>query len=123
MNKFIEDVRAFHEKYGLTINDRPIVVSPEDATLRFRLLLEETNETTQSILREDLEGIADGIVDLIYVAIGAAITYGIPLEECWDEVQRANMSKTGEKDGGGKITKGPDFVPPNIKKILEKHCG
>lgn len=123
MNKFIEDVRAFHEKYGLTINEQPTIVHDNDIVLRYRLLDEECSETLNSISKGDLEGIADGIVDLIYVAIGTAITYGIPLEECWDEVQRANMSKTGEKDGGGKITKGPDFVPPNIKKILEKHCG
>lgn len=123
MNKFIEDVKAFHQKYGLTINEKPTIVGDKDLALRSRLLDEECDETLDAISNDDLEGIADGLVDLIYVAIGAALTYGIPLEECWDEVQRSNMSKTGSKDWGGKITKGPDFVPPQINKILEKHSG
>ncbi|NIQ95452.1 MAG: nucleoside triphosphate pyrophosphohydrolase family protein, partial [Desulfuromonadales bacterium] len=43
----------------------------------------------------NIELTADALADLIYVAIGAAITYGIDLRPVWEEVHRTNMAKMG----------------------------
>lgn len=49
--------------------------------------------------------------------------YGIDLNKCFTEVHRSNMSKLGE-DGkviyreDGKVLKGPNFTPPDLKKVL-----
>lgn len=63
------------------------------AMLRVRLMLEELTETTEALTAGDMVGFADGLADLLYVTVGAAVAYGIPLPAVWNEVQRANMTK------------------------------
>jgi predicted HAD superfamily Cof-like phosphohydrolase len=66
------------------------------------------------------------LADLLYITIGAAISYGIPINEIFDEVHRSNMSKLDENGKpvhlpNGKVTKGPNYSPPNLAPILIKH--
>jgi predicted HAD superfamily Cof-like phosphohydrolase len=127
-------VRDFHETYGLEVNDEPIdmhELHPHGPTsssplwrLRSKLHDEELNELDDAMVQApDLVDIADAICDLIYVLCGTAVSFGIPLDECFAEVQRSNMSKLGD-DGkpivreDGKILKGPDFSPPDLKSII-----
>jgi len=42
------------------------------------------------------EEIAQELGDLVYVAYGAALAYGIDLDAVIEEVHRANMSKLGD---------------------------
>ena len=42
------------------------------------------------------EEITQEIADLVYVAYGAALAYGIDLDAVIEEVHRANMSKLGD---------------------------
>lgn len=110
------------------------------AFLRARLIAEETAETLSALADSDRAKFADGLADLVYVIAGAALSYGIPLERVWEEVNRANMSKfwdcvrcDGEgcrkcggrgkvsiKDAGGKIQKPPSWSPPDIESVLEE---
>ena len=59
-----------------------------------------------------------------YVTYGAGYAYGINLDKCFKEVQRANMSKLGA-DGKpiynekGKVMKGPNYREPNLKQFVE----
>lgn len=118
MNPF-EDVKEFHKKFQLPIRTKPTVPSFEEQTLRFSLTQEESLELTSALFEMDLEKIADGLADLIYVLIGLALHYGINLEEVWKEVHRTNMNKVGggtRKDG--KILKPEGWEPPNIKAAL-----
>lgn len=56
---------------------------------------------------------------------GSAISYGIDLEPVVAEIHASNMSKLGE-DGrpiyreDGKVLKGPNYFPPNIRRVLEE---
>jgi len=60
----------------------------------------------------------------LYVTYGAGYAYGIDLDKCFQEVQRANMSKLGN-DGKpifnekGKVMKGPNYTAPDLKKFVE----
>jgi|AntDeeMinimDraft_6_1070357.scaffolds.fasta_scaffold01142_2 predicted HAD superfamily Cof-like phosphohydrolase len=64
---------------------------------------------------------------LLYVVYGAAVCYGLQdvLEDCFDEVQRSNISKADE-DGeailhaDGKILKGENYSQPNLEAIISK---
>lgn len=74
--------------------------------------------------RENLTQIADALTDLLYVVYGAGHAYGIDLDACFDEVQRSNMSKLDEngkaiKREDGKILKGPNYSPPNLRGIVK----
>ena len=66
--------------------------------LRFELIKEELNELEEAMKTKNLKEIADALTDILYVTYGAGYAYGINLDKCFMEVQRANMSKLG-KDG------------------------
>lgn len=56
-------------------------------------LEEELSEFTIAVEDGDLVGQADALVDIVYVALDAAIRLGLPWQELWDDVQRVNMTK------------------------------
>jgi len=91
--------------------------------LRLKLILEEYDELDAANADRDLVAVADALSDILYVVYGAAHAYGIPIDECFDEVHNSNMSKLG-KDGkpiyreDGKILKGPYFYEPDLKGIM-----
>lgn len=67
--------------------------------------------------------ILDAICDSIYVLIGLALKMGFNLDAAFREVHRSNMSKLGEdgkpiKRDDGKVLKGPNFTPPNLKPFI-----
>lgn len=122
-------VLEFHEKYGHLISSKPTTgISVAVKQLRMKLIQEEMEELiTKGIEKNNLEEIADGLADLVYVAIGTAISYGIPFDRVFQEVHRSNMTKTavkvtdaaaGSKYGSGN-PKGSGFSPADIESILE----
>lgn len=70
----------------------------------------------------DLEEAADGAIDSIYVLIFFLNQLGLPGQQLWDEVQRANMAKfpNGEviRNEQGKVQKPEGWQPPNLMPIL-----
>ncbi len=119
-----ELVKQFHEKFGLTINDKPTIPDQKTIALRISLILEEMAEFVEAAQEGDIVGVADGLADLLYVTYGAGVTFGIDLEKVLAEVHRSNMTKLWE-DGtvhrreDGKILKPPTYSPADIKKALE----
>lgn len=129
-----EAVRAFHEATGLEVRDTPIDMKelhPRGTSsstplwrLRVNLVAEEHEEFVEAMNDgEDLVPIADAICDLIYVLCGTAVSFGIPLDECFAEVQRSNMSKIGpegkvNRREDGKILKHKDFSPPDLRRVI-----
>lgn len=128
------DVQDFHEKCNQEVNTRPSIPSDDTISLRYSLIDEEINKELLPILDklqkkgtwdsetfiEDLAGVADGIVDAIYVLLGAAVSFGINIQPIWDATQVANMQKyTGKKRGDGKILKPEGWTHPDVKKLLE----
>ncbi|RYF06923.1 MAG: hypothetical protein EOO77_26315 [Oxalobacteraceae bacterium] len=93
--------------------------------LRSDLLEEEFNEYLDGEKNNDLVEIADALADIIYIAYGTGVSYGLPMDEIFDEVHRSNMSKLGE-DGrpvyreDGKVVKGPNYSKPDIHAIVER---
>lgn len=88
-----EDVAAFHEKFGLRCDGGPAILDSETSRFRLKFLEEELMEFRVSVISDDLPGMADALVDLVYVAMGTAYMMGLPWQQLWNEVQRANMSK------------------------------
>ncbi|GAA5072846.1 putative HAD superfamily Cof-like phosphohydrolase [Thermocatellispora tengchongensis] len=109
-------VREFHDKLGLGVADSPALLPPEQAELRRRLLHEEVRELDEAVESGDLVAIAHELADVVYVAYGTAVTYGIDLDRVLAEIHRANMTKS--PPSGGKARKGPGFVPPDVAGAL-----
>lgn len=57
------------------------------------------NDPENELVLEAWEKVLDGLVDLVYVAIGAAHGLGLSqaFYEAWEEVQRANLAKAVER--------------------------
>ena len=118
------DVKAFMETFGQMIRTKPQFPDEKTMQLRYDLIKEELKELELAMKTKNLKEIADALTDILYVTYGAGYAYGIDLDKCFKEVQRANMSKLG-KDGKpiynekGKVMKGPNYLEPNLKQFVE----
>ena len=119
-----EDVKKFMKTFGQIVRTKPQFPDDKTIQLRFDLIQEELNELETAMKTKNLKEIADALTDILYVTYGAGYAYGIDLDKCFKEVQRANMSKLG-KDGkpiyneNGKVMKGPNYTPPNLKQFVK----
>jgi predicted HAD superfamily Cof-like phosphohydrolase len=114
----------FHRAFNLPMRQLPSAdVDPALARLRVALLEEEVGEFVAASERGDLIGIADALADIVYVAYGTALTYGIDLDGVLQEVHRSNMSKLNS-DGkplirhDGKVLKSERYFPPDIESVI-----
>ena len=118
------DVRVFMETFGQMVRTKPQFPDDKTMKLRYDLIKEELNELEDAMKTKNLKEIADALTDILYVTYGAGFAYGIDLDKCFKEVQRANMSKLGE-DGKpifnekGKVMKGPNYREPDLKQFVE----
>ena len=119
-----EDVKIFMETFGQIVRTKPQFPDKKTMQLRYDLIKEELNELEYAMKTKNLKEIADALTDILYVTYGAGFAYGIDLDKCFKEVQRANMSKLGE-DGKpifnekGKVMKGPNYREPDLKQFVE----
>lgn len=175
MQNLINDVLLFHKTFGHPVLPKPAIPSPERQVLRNKLIrdeyigefdpawakcmalrkvLSDQELASPGGIHDQVEALAefgDAIADVIYYLIGTAHEYGIPLQEIWDVVQEANMSKLwtrkeidttpGVPDGWdakpvgdlprmyivydetGKVRKPPSWKEPDIKAIIRKAMG
>lgn len=125
------DVGNFHHRFGLySVNHdgpNPQEVTEELMEFRRRFLQEELDEVMGAWRVGDLAGVADGLIDLVYVAMGTAHLFGFPWQQLWDEVQRANMAKeraTSAEDerstrsSSFDVVKPEGWQPPDIAGVL-----
>ena len=116
-------VKAFMNTYGQDVKEKAEFPENKIVQLRIDLIEEELNELKEAIKNKDIVEVADALTDILYVTYGAGHSFGVNLDQCFDEVQRSNMSKLGE-DGNpiyndsGKVMKGPNYFAPNLKKIV-----
>ena len=122
MKKAMEMIKEFHDAADVINRDLPELPSKEERQLRMNLLAEEYNEYLTGELNNDIEEICDALADMAVIILGTSLSYGIPLDKVFEEVHRSNMTKVVDgkvvRRADGKITKGPNYEPPNIKKIL-----
>ena len=112
--------RFFHARFGMMINDKPVVPTEDDRVLRGKLILEETIETLCKGLGlevYDTDGgepmaigkvnqlsvrvagpydpveTLDGLADVKVDTNGTAVAFGLPMEAADREVFHSNMSK------------------------------
>ena len=119
-----KEVKIFMETFGQMVRVKPQFPDEKTMKLRLDLIKEELNELEEAMEAKNLKEIADALTDILYVTYGAGYAYGVDLDKCFQEVQRANMSKLGN-DGKpifnekGKVMKGPNYSAPDLKKFVE----
>jgi predicted HAD superfamily Cof-like phosphohydrolase len=116
-------VKLFMKTFGQEVKNKPSFSTTKINELRFNLIKEELEELKEAMSNNNLLEVADALTDILYVTYGAGHAFGINLDECFDEVQKSNMSKL-DLDGkpifndDGKVMKGPNYFKPNLKKFL-----
>lgn len=148
-----EAVTEFHRRFGHPVKSRPFLPVAHEAVcreahaaaidvrrhvreareaagsgggeraLRMALLGEEYAEYLEAESHSNIEQIADALGDILVIVYGTALAYGIPLDDVFAEIHRANMSKLGEDglpitDETGKVKKGPHYTPPDVAGVL-----
>lgn len=122
-------VGDFHEKFGLdNATHHPVGLRhPDIPLLQFRLefIKEEVMELVTALEAGDLPGVADSLIDLAYVTMGFGHVLGLPWQELFEEVQRANMAKERclrEEDSTRgstyDVVKPEGWEPPDITGVL-----
>ena len=118
-----EKVGLFMTTFGQEVKKKPSFSTDKINNLRISLIEEELKEFKEAMLKKNLEEVADALTDILYVTYGAGHALGINLDNCFQEVQKSNMSKLGN-DGKpiynehGKVMKGPNYFKPNLNKFL-----
>lgn len=140
-NEFV-DVQRFQTKFGHLVSHEPTHLTKRKLLERIQFLQEELDEfvlgcgfefsgidengDNQDGLynngkEQDMGLMADALIDLVYVAKGTAVMMGLPWDELWDDVQRANMAKVRGISHRGNLVdcvKPEGWVPPRTKDIL-----
>ena len=129
MSNWVKDIAAMHDKYGVNEVIRNLDRDKLEAFLKFRIdfLQEELDEIKKALAEGNLEEYFDGLIDLVYVALGAAYLAGLPFDQGFFRVHQANMKKmralrTQDSKRGSTydIVKPPGFVAPTLTDLIRK---
>ncbi|WP_136444040.1 nucleoside triphosphate pyrophosphohydrolase family protein [Pacificoceanicola onchidii] len=120
----LSTVRAWHEAFEVPIKDSPVL--PEDRVqMRLAILEEEVAELREAVEAGDMVEVLDALCDIQYVLDGTFLEFGMHGVKgaAMGEVHASNMSKLGENGApvlreDGKVLKGPNFFPPNLRQFL-----
>lgn len=69
-------VIEFMQASGQTVNDTPTELTVDQASLRYKLYIEEVTELREAIMAQDKVESLDAVVDAIYILLGTAATTG-----------------------------------------------
>lgn len=110
------------EEFRLAYN---VSTSGPQKMMQKSLIDEEWSEFHEAFYFEEESAQLKELADLVYVCFQFAASQDWDLDEAMQRVHRSNMSKLGE-DGkpiyreDGKILKGPNYQPPNLKDLTDK---
>lgn len=143
------DIQAFHQKFGLEYTGKPRILDPELFDFRRRFIQEEFDEWSseqaglvEALTADDgkpehrriamgLHQQLDALVDLVYVALGAAyLQFGTEaFHEAWRRVQTANMSKVraqsadeSKRGSAFDVVKPQGWTPPDHHDLVKDHA-
>lgn len=90
-----------------------------------KLIGEEAGELMSATVLNDRTEQLDALIDILVVTMGAIRSGGFDGEGAWQEVMKTNFAKidpdTGKvrKREDGKVLKGLDWQPPNLKPFIK----
>jgi len=120
-------VAEFHQKFGLEPTDQPDFPIEEIWRLKNIHMQEELDELKIAAANGDLEEYFDGLIDLVYVALGAAYLAKLPFDQGFLRVHQANMTKIralrpedSKRSSAYDIVKPAGFVAPTLTDLIRK---
>lgn len=129
-----EKIAAFRSLFCLDQHnlDSPGQLRPERTALHRMLLQEEFGEVMSALETADpfIETV-DGLLDLIYIALGWLSEMGLPAELIgllMDEVHASNLTKADSNGlpifrADGKVLKSEHYVRPDLAGVIASYLG
>ena len=117
-----EMVTEFHKLFDVPLS-KQYTLDSDRVHLRIELIREEVKEFVFACDDSNLVEIADALADIVYVCYGAALEFGIKLDDVIREVHRSNMTKvwpdgTVHKRSDGKVLKPDTYSKADVKGVL-----
>jgi predicted HAD superfamily Cof-like phosphohydrolase len=79
-------------------------------------------EETKAVSHQVHVNLLKELGDVMYVASGFAVTFGLPISRAFDRIHESNMSKMVDgkaiKNDEGKVMKGPNYRPPILGDLV-----
>ena len=79
-------------------------------------------EETKAVSHQVHVNLLKELGDVMYVASGFAVTFGLPISRAFDRIHESNMSKMVDgkalKNDEGKVMKGPNYRPPILDDLV-----
>ena len=79
-------------------------------------------EETKAVSHQVHVNLLKELGDVMYVASGFAVTFGLPISRAFDRIHESNMSKMVDgkaiKNDEGKVMKGPNYRPPLLDDLV-----
>lgn len=132
-SNIFDDTDFFQLHFGLKPEQgKPGFLSEEQMNMKLGHLSEEFNEILKAYKERDIVEVADGLMDLIYVAAGLANLMNLPCHELWKDVQNSNIAykeRVTSLDNATKrgstfdVRKTKDWIAPRGKEIIEAAIG
>lgn len=126
MEKQLEQVKEFHEKFLQDMNSTPELLSIEESRLRYALMKEENQEYLDAAKDENIIEVLDACADQLYILCGTILKHGLQdmIVPAFNLVHANNMAKLGP-DGkpifreDGKIIKPEGFEKVELKTLFK----
>lgn len=121
-----EDTMAFQQKYGLW--DKSVYGFLEDDKMKVKIghLVEELTEIQNAYSKQDLPEFVDGLLDLVYVALGTLNLMNMPVRPLWKDIQIRNMAKiratadnVGKRGSTFDVIKPQGWTGPRTQEIID----
>lgn len=113
VDECLQRVARFNaEIIGLPLRESAGVLSGDRLEFRRRHLLEEVDEFETASSQGDVDAAADGLLDLVYVALGALYEMGVNYGPAFDRVHAANMRRVRGEKSTRRGSLGYDAVKP-----------
>jgi len=115
MSSIVGDIYTLQAKYGFNKD----TLTKDKLLFRHAQMSEELGEYLEAVNDNNAEEAVDALVDLTVFALGTLAIAGVDIQEAWDEVHYANMSKERgvkpgrEQSGGWDLIKPSDWEAPD----------
>ena len=86
------DVRAFHTRYEMLVNDAPTHVTQKKLVQQLKIMFKELYNFDKATQKQDMVVMASMLVELVHAAKSTAVMMGLPWRALWDDACGVNMS-------------------------------
>ena len=87
-------VEEFRLKMKLPLSVNPHLLPATESSYFARFIMEELSEYLKACEEGKLVDAADALIDLVYITLGCAHAMGLPFDDLFAVVHKANMAKS-----------------------------